>query len=179
MPTLNFDDSFNRKERIILLRTFKSNCQELGIAGRDCTVTLRRANLGAPEMVAPGVMAMHEGAITRVDDDHFIIIMNKVRFSLFHATSTLGHEVVHLHQYLRDDMRNVKHSVTGEEGTWWKGKVFPEDVCNCREAYRHLPWEKEAFDKQPQLHDSAMRSLPVEDLYHIRDTMDLGRPVAS
>jgi hypothetical protein len=176
MPTLNFDDSFIDKERIILRRTFKSNCKDLGIDGRDCTVTLRRADLGAPQRIG-NLVKVHEGAMAKIDEDHFLIQVNGAAWSLLHAISALGHEAVHLHQYLRGDMEDVQHKVTKQGGIRWRGKVFTEDVCTCEAMYRDLPWEQEAFGRQPDLFDTAMRALPVDELYYIKDNTDMNRPL--
>ena len=91
--------------------------------------------------------------------------------------SALGHELVHLHQYLCGDMEDVEHEVTKQSGIRWRGKVFTEDVTTCEAMYRDLPWEQEAFGRQPDLFDTAMRALPVDELFYVKDNTDMTRPL--
>lgn len=152
MPTLNFDDGFDKMERIILTKTFRANCDRLGIKDRDCSVALRRGHLGAE---------MHQGKMTMIEPDQFLIILNANGFNLFEAISTLGHETVHIAQHLRGDMVDAP----GAEGITWKDQFFPTEVFT--RMYQHLPWEREAFKLQPELHKHALDQLSREDSLHV------------
>lgn len=146
MPTILFDDNFTAKEKVILMKTFKANCERLGITRYDCTVTVRREDIGRKSK---------QGAMTRVGPDHFLVLLNSNNFNLFEGISVLGHEMVHVHQYLRGDLTD------SYAGCHWRGQVFPSLVCEI--LYEDLPWEKEAFGLQPALHKHAVDTLSREE----------------
>lgn len=150
MPKFVFGPSFSHVEQHILSKTFEDNCKQLGIADSKADVMLRRRDIG-PEF--------HHGAMTQVDDDLFVMILNVNGFTLFEAISTLGHEAVHMWQYMRGDMVVDQE----KDGATWKGEYFTQERMDA--DYHALPWEKEAFERQHGLFDSAMKTLnPIEGM---------------
>src|SRR6266852_2847576 len=154
MPTIIFDDNFNNKEKVIHSKTFKANCEHLDITNHDCTVIVHRQHLGKKG---------HQGSMSRLASDHFLVLLNSNGFNLFEGISVLGHEAVHIAQYLRGDLND------NEQGCCWRGQVFPKFICEASENYQHLPWEREAFDLQPKLHKRSLDILPRVDLKHVVD----------
>jgi hypothetical protein len=153
MATILFDDNFSQKEKVILTKTFKANCERLDIDKRDCTVTVRRDHNDRKSQ---------QGMMTRLSPDHFLVVLNSNSFNLFNGISVLGHEVVHVAQYLRGDLTD------DERGSYWCGQHFPGFLCEI--IYEHLPWEKEAFELQPKLHEHSLKTLSTDELIHVRDT---------
>lgn len=147
MATIAFDASFAKAERVILSKTFKQNCIDLDIWKRDFTVHVRREHIGSPG---------HYARVCHPDKAYFHVELNSNKFNLFDATSALGHELVHMRQYL--DNRLVDHPL----GVIWGGKLYPPHVYENRENYHDLPWEKEAWALQCDLHISAIRTLDKE-----------------
>ena len=154
MPTVLFDDGFTQKEKTILSKTFKSNCEHLGITERDCTVAVRRENIGPRR---------HLGTMSCLAPDHFMVVLNKNGFNLFEGISVLGHEATHIKQYLNGELKDV------HEGCNWCGQHFPRFICNSPVAYQDLPWEREAFELQPKLHRHAIDVLERHEAKHVLD----------
>ena len=154
MIITHFSDAFTAKEKIILAKTFQTNCQHLGINDANGIVAIHRKMLGPKQ---------HQGSMTQVASNIFIVWLNSEGFNLFEGTSVLGHEAVHIAQYLRGDLSD--HG----EGCCWRGTIFPKFICEARETYQHLPWEREAFDLQPKLHTRSLDALPRRDLKHVVD----------
>lgn len=63
--------------------------------------------------------------------------------------SIVCHEIIHLTQYERGDLRQVK------DGVMWKGKFYSEDI-----PYMERPWEQEANGNMYKLEKK------VKDLYY-------------
>jgi hypothetical protein len=156
MPTLRFHDTFTPVERKILSRTFHQNCRDLGISHRDASIDIRRATIPNPHAL---------GAITKVEPDRYIVILNS-KNDLMRSIFALGHEMVHFDQHTRGDMQNdhVRQLV------FWKGKSFPAWLCESNEHYNHLPWEKEAAAKQNGLLENALRFLLPDERRLVCDT---------
>src|SRR5258705_381862 len=137
MVTMHLSDDFTAKEQDILAKTFHANCQHLGIADADFSVSVQRKVIGPKR---------RQGAMKQVTPNTFLVLLNKEGFNLFEGISVLGHEAVHIRQYLNGDLSD--HS----EGCCWRGTIFPKFICEATETYQHLPWEREAFELQPKLH---------------------------
>lgn len=150
MPTVLFDDNFDDKEKVILAKTFKTNCKHLNIDGADCTVTIRREF---------NQRKNKQGWMTRIGADHFLVMLNSNGFNLFEGISILGHEVVHIAQYLRGDLTDDAANCI------WRGQHFPAFLCEL--IYQELPWEREAFELQPKLHKHAIDALPRAEQKHV------------
>jgi hypothetical protein len=73
-------------------------------------------------------------------DNHktFELEINK-GMSLFDLISTICHEMVHVKQYYRHELRQFE----ADGKVMWKTKVIGDNV-----DYTDLPWEKEAFKKE-------------------------------
>ena len=152
MATILFDDDFTAKERVILSKTFKANCERLNIAKHDCTVSVRRVHMDNKNRL---------GAMTQLAPDQFLVILNTKAFNLLEGISVLGHEMVHVAQYLRGDLADDKGNCV------WQGEAFSS--LTCQMFYKDLPWEKEAFELQPKLHKHALDALPHAELGHVID----------
>ena len=157
MPTILFDDGFTQKEKTILTKTFKSNCKHLGITERDCTVAVRRANIGPKN---------HLGSMGCLTSDYFMVVLNANGFNLFEGISVLGHETTHIAQYLRGDLSDVQEQ---EGGCNWCGQYFPKFICTSDVAYKDLPWEREAFELQPKLHKHSIDALERHEVGYVLD----------
>jgi hypothetical protein len=151
MPTLLVDEkSFSPTEKRILTKTFNSNCRDLGISGHDCSVELRKVDLGERNK---------HGGVNRLTPDRFLIVLNSNGFELFDASSALGHEAVHIGQYLKGTMAE------DPDGTFWEGNFYPTFLH--KPLYDQLPWEKDAFGKQGKLHKRALRNLLPDEVHHV------------
>lgn len=150
MTTFLFDENFTPGEKAILEKCAKNHAKELGILNSDCTVTMRRDKVETPSTVA---------AMTQLEAGHFLFILNESYFNLYDAISAIGHELVHVHQYLRGHMKEVFNA------TYWKGHFIPKVICESAICYDKLPWEVEAFELQPKLLHAALKNLrPREKL---------------
>lgn len=145
MATIAFDATFSEAERVILSKTFKQNCTDLGIQKDDFMVHVRRIRISKNPR--------HYARVVRPERHLFYAELNSEQFNLFDATSALGHEVVHMKQQWRGHMGHHPLGVT------WKGKLYPHHIADSDEHYSELPWEKEAWALQPKLHFSAMSAL--------------------
>jgi hypothetical protein len=80
------------------------------------------------------------GYCTMIDKRVFEIEVDK-NLRLFDFVSTLTHEMTHLKQYARGEMKPL------DDGrTQWKRKIYSENT-----SYEDSPWEKEAFRVEKQL----------------------------
>lgn len=152
MTTVHFSDAFTDKEKTILAKTFQANCQHLGISDANCIVAIHRKVLGPKR---------HQGSMAHVSPNMFVVFLNSEGFNLFEGISVLGHEAVHIRQYLRGDLSDDK------QGCNWRGQHFPRFICEASATYQHLPWEREAFDLQPKLHTRSLDTLPRAELKHV------------
>lgn len=152
MATVLFDDNFTEKEKVILTKTFRANCEHLDITNRDCTVTVRREDIGPKKQL---------GSMRQLTPDHFLVLLNSTGFNLFEGISVFGHEMVHVAQYLRGDLTDER------EGCGWRGQLFPSLICQV--IYKELPWEQEAFELQPKLHRHSIDSLHRAEVQHVLD----------
>lgn len=150
MPTPCFDENFTPTERKLLSKTFRQNCLDLGIADHDAVVEIRKVSIGGKS---------HLGCITRVEDDRFLILLNKDHFHMGRSIFAMGHEMVHFHQHRRGDL--VIDDV--KQGWRWRGTFFPAVICTSMLIYADLPWEKEAMSKDDKLYDSAIANLSEDE----------------
>src|SRR5712675_2446103 len=95
----HFSDAFTDKEHNILAKTFQANCQHLGIDDADCTVLIHRHMLGPKRK---------QGVMSCLAPDKFLVMLNSEGINLFEGISVLGHEAVHIRQYLRGDLSDDK-----------------------------------------------------------------------
>lgn len=159
MPKLHFGDSYSNIECGILSKTFRDNCRQLGIIDSDATVLMRRKRLGPVN---------HQGMMAQVEEGLFVMYLNSNGFTTFEAISVIGHETVHMWQHLRGDMIDDPEG----DGTSWKGEHYPKKRIN--DNYHTLPWEVEAFERQPILLQSALKRLTaIEAMYVIMSSEDI------
>lgn len=156
MGTLAFDASFSKTERVILSKTFKQNCIDLGIAKRSFMAQVRRYHIGPTERHA---------VVAHPSDDFFMVELNKNGFNMFDATFALGHEAIHMHQRI---MGYYKPALPF--GMMWKGRIVPVSFIENPDNYEDLPWEQEAHAMDCKLHISAIHELTDEEkeICHIR-----------
>ena len=86
-------------------------------------------------------------------DNHktFELEINK-GMSLFGLISTICHEMVHVKQYYRRELKQFE----ADGKVMWKTKIINDNV-----AYTDLPWEKEAFKKECGLAIECFKELNV------------------
>ena len=84
------------------------------------------------------------------------------RLPLSFAVSTLAHELVHAEQYHQGRLTNK--SLNGRWTRYWNDQHVV--VGSTYKAYRALPWEKEAFDREQELASQALGliGLTLDDL---------------
>ena len=81
------------------------------------------------------------GYCMQTDDNRTFEIEIDRNLRMYDFVSTLCHELTHLKQYARGEMRQL------DDGrTRWKKKVYPEGF-----DYMKSPWEKEAFRVEKEL----------------------------
>jgi hypothetical protein len=80
------------------------------------------------------------GYCTMLDKRVFEIEVDK-NLRLFDFVSTLTHEMTHLKQYARGELKPLN-----DGRTQWKRKIYSENT-----SYEDSPWEKEAFRVERQL----------------------------
>lgn len=149
MPTLCFDGNFNATERRILSKTFRKNCRDLGIADHDATIELRRLPIGP---------AGRLGCISKFAPDRYVVLLNTLN-CMMENIFALGHETVHLHQYVRGDMVDSQAS----QEVIWKGQRFRATPLALEMNYERLPWEIEAASKHHKLLSSAGAVLDADE----------------
>jgi hypothetical protein len=79
-----------------------------------------------------------DGDVVPIDDEYrpkeFLMRLNP-SYGRDHLISTLAHEMVHIKQFARMELYDLRCGKT----RWKKSKINPDKV-----KYEHLPWEKEA-----------------------------------
>lgn len=171
MPTILFDSSFKKAERIILSKTFRSNCRDLGITKCDATIATRKVPMGHPRTDENGNQEYCLGGINKLANDHFVMGINGDSYRLKRAIWCLGHEMVHFHQCIRGDMDDLKRR---GGGTVWKGQFYPDFIALNPTFYHSLPWEREAHAKQEMLFHNAMRCLDPMEQTMVDDSWQWG-----
>ena len=81
------------------------------------------------------------GYCLQTDDNRTFEIEIDRNLRLFDFVSTLCHELTHLKQYARGEMKQLDNGRIR-----WKKKVYPEGF-----DYNKSPWEKEAFRVETEL----------------------------
>jgi len=85
------------------------------------------------------------------------------------AMVTLAHELVHAEQY--HEGRLIAKRISGRWAQYWNNEyVF---VGKSYKAYRALPWEEEAFDREHDLAETALGhlGLTLDDLHLSSDSV--------
>ena len=80
---------------------------------------------------------MEEGTMDKANNNGTILINKNLNPS--RVEEVINHELVHVDQFKRGDLDYDDNNV------YWKGKTYPRD--KMQEGAKHLPWEKEAYDK--------------------------------
>lgn len=88
-------------------------------------------------VIDPGMEFL--GLCTEEDWRDFTLAVNPNQ-SLEEIERTVFHEMVHVKQYVRGELKEKFNPV---HRRFWKGELVPEEV-----AYLELPWEAEAFEMQ-------------------------------
>lgn len=152
MPTIIFDEKFTQNEKTILTKVFRSNAEELSLSHKDFTVSVRKVSIGA---------AHRRALMTPAEKNHYVFMMNTKAFNLHDAASGLGHEMIHVQQYIRGDMLDIGGAQPEDGVTVWKGKHYSHMLKLT--AYQTLPWEIEAHSQQPILFKKALSKLTHEE----------------
>ncbi len=152
MPTINFDNSFSKLEKTILTKTFMANAKYLNIFNKDFEVKVDGEHFGRPTQYA---------RVANPKKNYFHVEINRNGFNLFDASSSLGHETIHMKQYLEGDLSDDYTRM----GSSWKNNFLPFFLI--RLMGNDVPWEKEAWALQGKLHKNAVESLPPELRKHI------------
>ena len=76
----------------------------------------------------------------------FLIRVNS-SLSIKDFVTTIMHEMVHVKQYARREMFDMRTNAKGKRVTNWKGRKVDTD----RVSYKNQPWEVEAFKLQDKL----------------------------
>ena len=86
------------------------------------------------------------------------------RLPLATAIQTLAHELVHAEQYHQGRLAASQSAASGDWNQYWNGEHVK--VGTGYKAYRALPWEKEAFDREQELASQALGliGLTLDDL---------------
>lgn len=74
-----------------------------------------------------------EAEMIQIDDDHYEINLRSI--DVEHLRTTVAHELIHVHQYVRGDLIDYNGKM------FWKGEVVDTSVV----PYMELPWEIEAY----------------------------------
>jgi hypothetical protein len=152
MATVFFTEDFTKNEERILRKCAKTHTKSLGIHERDFAATIRKVKLPKRSII---------GSMAQLENGQFLILLNSDGFNLFDASSALGHELVHIRQYLDGDIKDHRNHVT------WKGTKIPRFICDSGMFYNDLPWEVEAFDLQPSLHQKALENLETREQFTV------------
>lgn len=83
------------------------------------------------------------------EGDHSFLVLKAGQVSVM--MQTLAHEMVHLKQFLRGELKHTKNG-----GLNWKGKKFSPEKMG---AWINRPWEIEAMQKEVVLHYYAMENV--------------------
>ena len=73
------------------------------------------------------------------------------------AIQTLAHELVHAEQYHQGRLVASQSAASGDWNQYWNGEHVK--VGTGYKAYRALPWEMEAFDREKELADKVIAQL--------------------
>jgi hypothetical protein len=159
MPTFNFSENFTMLERRVYMRTCRLLGRMLGIEHHDATINIMRVNL--PDS--------SKALVERVCADQFIMLVDGSMppNEVVHA---IGHEMVHVDQYMRGDLVDVP----GKRAVIWKGVHFDAvDPQVDPQGYLNQPWEKEAFDRHTILyHDVAVQLADVDRAAIMNEWLD-------
>lgn len=141
--TLLFSDDFTANEKQVLSETFKSNTESLGIALEGFSVLFHKGDIGRKECF---------GKMSQIGNRLFSFTLN-VTNSIATSIFAVGHEVVHVRQYLYGQLRD------DDGGAYWNNKYVPALYCLNPLYYKILPWEVEAHGLQERLYDKALEAL--------------------
>lgn len=83
------------------------------------------------------------------EGNHSFLILKEASVNVM--MQTLAHEMVHLKQFLRKELKHTKNG-----GLNWKGKKFSPEKMG---AWVNRPWEIEAMQKEVVLHYYAMENV--------------------
>jgi len=91
--------------------------------------------------ITPNVVQrdLEEGVIAEAHRDGTIYLDDDIDMNSKKAEEAIKHEKVHLNQMQRGDLDY------NDDYVIWKGKKYPRK--NMNEGSKHLPWEKEAYNK--------------------------------
>lgn len=158
MPTIMFDSNFSELEKTILSKTFKANSKKLEMHNDDFSVYVRKVKIkGGPK---------HYARVAYPEKGTFLVEINKEGFNLFDATSSLGHETVHMKQYVDGRLKD------DEEGSYWQDALYPHFTAIL--AGNDVPWEQEAWGMQGELHRHAIATLSPQEREHINPEQSNG-----
>lgn len=146
----------------IFQRAFEVLCRELGITDANATVeiTFKRGE-DIPIKVPRGQV---DGAILPVDPLKKPIPMLLALAPMSRLLHTLAHEMVHVHQCVRGDLRICPW----EDTILWKGKLQSQELLQyARRNPDVLPQEREAYAKMDDLFLKVLASLDPADASEI------------
>ncbi len=145
MPALKFGQDIKPNRKEIYQKVFKKGCEEMGITDLPATVHFAELDLSG----------YAEGVLLQIADGTYLLAVHSEN-NLWRTTFTLGHELIHLKQYLKKEIQYIKG-----EGLMWGGVVFPTSLSQTDnfEIHKNLPWEKEAYARQVVVHQKILSVL--------------------
>ena len=148
MPTFIFSNDYSALEKRVYMRAARVACQILQADKYDASIEIIRGNLGRTGRAAIASMGLG-----------YYRLITDIRLEPHEVVHSLGHELIHFHQFARGDMAEQPNRII------WKGNSFQlaELDCDGMMAYLNQPWEQEAFAKQDELFKAVARELPMAD----------------
>lgn len=147
------DNEFDKHEIDTLTQTVKSNVASLGIALQEFTIAFRKDHIGPAH--ALGVMS----PLIQYGNKIFGVAVN-VSNDLKQSIWAIGHELVHVRQYLHGKLRDDPWTGVSQ---WLDGERSVSVPLYLQTVqYKQLPWEIEAHGLQYGLFVKAMTAIGRE-----------------
>lgn len=135
------DRSKERNDLIDGIVTFYAN--QLKIANHKCNVSIGTAT----GMTKDSGMA---GMVMKLEDNEYLILIDR-KLPLHQMIIVLAHEMVHLKQYVRGQLR-PHFNRAGKVSYTWMGRKYKNDNFES-------PWELEAYSRERVLANRLTRTL--------------------
>ena len=135
-----FDNVEFSNDNIVYNRDLPAYMDTIVLAGLDVLEFKNKRVMIMPLKIKNSGNLEYEAYIVESYGSYFIFIED---FSRAKAIEVISHELIHLKQYESNQLKIKNGSIIWNDSETYNSKVLPE--------YSKRPWEREAFDKSPEL----------------------------
>jgi hypothetical protein len=168
MTLLMGDEFTDRRERKLLLKTFRFLTGQLGIDNKNFTVLLRKRCLDDDDAVGFRKEEGHHagGMVTKIQgsSEYYMILNSDLPVQLL--VTALSHEMVHVKQMETGELE-LLNTLDDSAAVMWHGITYPFSKKLTEQEYKEQPWEKEALAKMHKLASDVLHFYDLDDLAYI------------